>query len=267
MYVWWTAIKLSVWIFFKSISFWSLDRWLKFWFTFPPTQTVPIGSVFITLRTGSLHEKVTDLFMAFYCLGERVYEAKPGFEIAAGETVVDLGAHIGSFSLAALRKGARVVAVEPDPANFSILKENLSRWTNSSPTLIAAAVAAEDGEYLLYKDFLNSAKNSLTRKTGKAVKVPVWRLTKIFEQSGVEHCDFLKFDCEGIEYEVIHGLPDQFWRRVDRLVLELHEPSYFGIDRNLFSKADLLRKLQASGFKITVLPENRMHCLVFATRL
>jgi len=39
--------------------------------------------------------------------------------------VVDVGAHIGRFSLAAARAGASVVAVEPNPETFSVLAVNV----------------------------------------------------------------------------------------------------------------------------------------------
>jgi FkbM family methyltransferase len=40
--------------------------------------------------------------------------------------VIDIGAHIGAFALACLRKGARhVVCYEPDPDNIELLAENL----------------------------------------------------------------------------------------------------------------------------------------------
>src|SRR5437870_3594985 len=43
------------------------------------------------------------------------------------DTVLDLGAHTGSFALAALRRGAGlVVCCEPDPANFLLLRHNLA---------------------------------------------------------------------------------------------------------------------------------------------
>ncbi|HEY2154167.1 MAG TPA: FkbM family methyltransferase, partial [Isosphaeraceae bacterium] len=60
--------------------------------------------------------------------------------------VLDLGAHIGTFSLAAAASGRRVVAVEPAPRNVALL--HVSRIANPSVSLrvVKAAIADHDGE-------------------------------------------------------------------------------------------------------------------------
>eukprot|EP00415_Alexandrium_ostenfeldii_P004614 UN4614 len=44
-----------------------------------------------------------------------------------GKKVLDLGANIGAFTRRALEEGARVVAVEMDAGNFSLLKQNTTK--------------------------------------------------------------------------------------------------------------------------------------------
>lgn len=56
-----------------------------------------------------------------------------GVSLRSGDTVVDVGANIGLFSLLALSYGATVVAVEPIPALAAVLEANLNRWAQSSP--------------------------------------------------------------------------------------------------------------------------------------
>ena len=53
--------------------------------------------------------------------------AAPGFEIAAGERVVDGGANVGAFAILAARAGAEVVAYEPHPPTFDALERNTGR--------------------------------------------------------------------------------------------------------------------------------------------
>ena len=48
-----------------------------------------------------------------------------------GLKVLDLGANIGAFTVAALERGAEVVAVEPEGRNFETLLDNVEQWTYS----------------------------------------------------------------------------------------------------------------------------------------
>src|SRR3990167_1903907 len=41
--------------------------------------------------------------------------------------VLDIGANIGSFSILAAERGARVTAFEPQPENLKILKKNIQK--------------------------------------------------------------------------------------------------------------------------------------------
>lgn len=266
MYVWLTAFRLSVFIFFKSLRFWNIGQWLAYWLTFPKERVVLLCGEKMTLRTGTLHEKVVDLFMAEYCLCAGAYVNQPDFNIVAGSTVVDLGAHIGSFSVLALRRGARVISVEPDPNNFKMLRANTAQFGRRS-VLVNKAVAGKTGELTFYKNRLNSAKNSATLKGSVYLTVPAITLEDLFREWNISRCDFLKFDAEGIEYEVIQNTSLATLLRIDRLVMELHEPSYFDIDESVYSKAALINKLKTAGFEIKIVPENKMHVLVFARRV
>jgi hypothetical protein len=35
--------------------------------------------------------------------------------------------------------------------------------------------------------------------------------------------DLLKCDCEGVEYEIFHSLPDSYYRRIGKIIMEYHE--------------------------------------------
>lgn len=51
-------------------------------------------------------------------------------DLPADELIIDIGAHIGCFALACLRRGARkIVCFEPDPENFDLLRQNLEPYS------------------------------------------------------------------------------------------------------------------------------------------
>ena len=47
------------------------------------------------------------------------------FEVQNGDVVIDIGANIGLFPLSVSEKFSKCYAIEPDPENFTFLKENL----------------------------------------------------------------------------------------------------------------------------------------------
>jgi tRNA G37 N-methylase Trm5 len=53
-----------------------------------------------------------------------IYNPK-GFEIKKDDLVIDIGANVGSFSIFAANKGARVFSFEPDKKNFEMIKKNI----------------------------------------------------------------------------------------------------------------------------------------------
>ena len=65
-------------------------------------------------------------------------------DISPSDVVLDLGANIGAFTVLAAQKGARVIAVEPEPENFKILAAN-AVGLHPEPVLIRAAVDTHSG--------------------------------------------------------------------------------------------------------------------------
>src|SRR5258707_906552 len=61
-----------------------------------------------------------DRHVVFEVFVERIYAVSVG----PGDVVIDIGAHIGCFTVWAARQGARVFSFEPLPENFDALKRN-----------------------------------------------------------------------------------------------------------------------------------------------
>src|SRR3569833_1925065 len=74
-------------------------------------------------------------------------------EVRPGETVVDIGANIGYYTLLlrqAVGSEGRVVAIEPSRANYDLLRENLDRNGFSDVPSTNLALANQDGEATLH---------------------------------------------------------------------------------------------------------------------
>src|SRR3989454_6946012 len=76
--------------------------------------------------------------------------ASRSFQVAAGDVVVDVGAHIGRYALRAATKASKVIAVEPDPSNFSLLERNVRMNGFSNVVLVPHALSSVPGTRALW---------------------------------------------------------------------------------------------------------------------
>lgn len=145
-------------------------------------------------------------------------------------TVLDVGAHIGTFALWVLSRNAsaRIVSVEADPATFSILAQNQSLTSDRWQTINRAA-SRSDGEKLQFSNEGPSMSHRISSDGTLFVEsVSLGRLISIV--AGPEGAiDLLKVDIEGAEEHFICDSP-QHLARVRTLVIELH-PSLCDTDR------------------------------------
>jgi FkbM family methyltransferase len=157
-------------------------------------------------------------------VSQRIYAPLPGFAPREGETVVDVGANIGVFSLwAASLVGAtgKIVSIEPTPVAFGYLQRNLRDLDTPTDTVRAAC---SDGAGVLTLHYppgrLSVASAEPRPDRTVSVDVPVRRLSAIARDAGLERVDFLKIDVEGLELEVLRGATELL-PLVDRLAMEV----------------------------------------------
>lgn len=137
--------------------------------------------------------------------------------VKQGDLVFDIGAHVGDRIRAFRRLGARVVAVEPQPALVKTLKLFYGR--DRDIIIEAAAVGREAGMVSLKlnianptistvsDEFISAAASSprwRTENWPKSVQVPVTTLDRLIAQYGTP--TFAKIDIEGFEAEALAGL-------------------------------------------------------------
>jgi FkbM family methyltransferase len=122
-----------------------------------------------------------------------------------GFVFIDIGANVGAYSLYAASKagrGARILAVEPQPDVFERLVYNIQLNSSGSIKAVACALADRAGELTLFLDARNSGESSVKivgSGAQRVVKVPAKTLLELVREEGYAAIDAIKLDVEGAE--------------------------------------------------------------------
>jgi FkbM family methyltransferase len=137
--------------------------------------------------------------------------------VAKGNLVFDVGSHVGDRIAAFRRLGARVIAVEPQPALARTLRLLYGR--DRAVTLEESAVGNRTGRIALKLNLDNPTVSTASeafiaaahdapgwegQHWTRTVGVPVTTLDALIARHGTPH--FIKIDVEGYEAEVLAGL-------------------------------------------------------------
>jgi len=147
-------------------------------------------------------------------------------DLQPGDLIFDIGANVGFKTDLFLRLGARVIAIEPDETNQSILREKFVklRLVPRPLVIVGKAVSDKAAVETMWIDGPGSAVNTLSQKWASALKenkarhtydhygldfarqktVQTTTLEELMSTHGVPK--FVKIDVEGYELNVIRSL-------------------------------------------------------------
>lgn len=174
----------------------------------------------------------------------------PGFRLSAAPVLVDIGAHIGGWTVYMSRRfpQARVVAFEPVGENFALLQENIRLNQLTRVTAFNVALAPQAGMLKLWFDSKYSAYSGVNPRPmhqhGAFLSVPALTLSACLKKAGLASIDILKCDIEGAEFALLPSLPPDLLKTVANISLEYH----------LFDKNDRIETLidffERHGFEL-----------------
>ena len=179
-----------------------------------------------------------------------------------GDTVVDIGANIGLFSLFVMSRCAnpKIYAFEPAPVVYDLLKANCNAY-GSNVRAVNLGVSdhpktatftyyekssvfsgfysdeTEDGDAIraVVRNMLNGLSvagesvegyvNELTadRVRGKPHECRLTSVSDIIRDNRIDKIDLLKIDAEKSELDIIKGIEDRDWPKIHQIVIEIHD--------------------------------------------
>lgn len=135
---------------------------------------------------------------------ENVYEVFDG-DLGDTHVVVDLGANIGAFSVYAgsLHDEALVIAVEPEPHNLELLKENIKQNGMEKKIKVEPVCITDvDGDETYITDE-HGGSNQFDWQDKPYTRVKTLTLAGLLKKHKLEYVDVLKIDVEGAETDII----------------------------------------------------------------
>ncbi len=141
--------------------------------------------------------------------------------------LVDVGAHIGCFSVAFATRypQARVHCYEPTPSTGAYLSRNVEQnGLAERVTVHHCAVAASTGVLVMADNGVGSGHNGvlhLGEEGAVSIEVPSVGWEDVVTEVG-GRVDVLKMDAEGAEYDVVLNASPRLWASVGRVVMEYH---------------------------------------------
>jgi FkbM family methyltransferase len=205
-----------------------------------------------------------------------------GITLPAQACIFDVGAHIGLFSLFAHQRQSdiRIFAFEPASTSYQALCKNLSLHNVQATALNYGLSSTSSILPFVFFPYMSGMSGLFAdpQKEKEAFKAGIrhWMqedelepilacdldklietffaqssrpmcqfktLSEAIHENNVEHIDLLKIDVEGNEFEVLKGVQEQDWPKIEQVVAEIHS-------RSLLDQ--VIRHLVERGYTITI---------------
>ena len=159
--------------------------------------TVPEGLEFVLYET--------------FVIGE--YDS---LKIKPTDVVLDAGAFVGDFTIKAAKIAREVIAVEPIPWTFQLLKQNVEQNGLKNVTMVNKALYKQSGKVTLLDQGGSYATDNSHVTEG--VEVEATTVDELLTSLGIK-VDVVKMDVEGAEAYALKG---DYIKGVREIAVELH---------------------------------------------
>ncbi len=182
--------------------------------------------------------------------------------LKSGENMIDVGANIGTLTLAsatAVGKNGKVFSFEPHPKIYQFLLKNIE--LNKIKNIQSYNIAVSNkNETVFFSDMISDDQNKvLQNNCGIKIEAKTLDYFEFYKN----RISLLKIDVEGYELLVLQG-GETTIEHTDCIYLEMIESSYheFG-----YSSGDILNFLSVHGFEIFIIKDKQITKISNDTKL
>ncbi|HLD72463.1 MAG TPA: FkbM family methyltransferase [Candidatus Nanoarchaeia archaeon] len=185
--------------------------------------------------------------------------------VKKGDIVVDIGAHIGYYTLILAKlvgEQGKVYAFEADPANFALLKRNVGINGYKNVIMEQKAVSNSSGKVKLYLGKERSTHHSIRKNKYSGedyVSVETIRLDDYFKDISIH---FAKIDIEGGEFEALSGMPLLLKRSKSFQIITEMVPIF--LEQIKLTPEQFVQFIREQGFKVYFIAEENQEIIPFS---
>lgn len=199
------------------------------WFKVRQDYKVLLGSLY-SIKVPYLKHKIwlragtSDLmvFRQICCSGETEFEL--GEELTPPHFIVDAGANIGLSSIIfAIRwPNSKIIALEIDSENYSLLCKNIAQYSNVIP--LKKALWGTDGYVRISTPTAEPwAFQVVQTEKDDPAAIEAISLGQILTENGEKIFSLLKIDIEGAEIDVLQSNTSNWIDNTKTIAIELHD--------------------------------------------
>ncbi len=172
--------------------------------------------------------------------------------IESSVTIIDVGAHHGAYAivlgkiLQRTKVGGKIIAIEPNPVSYSILRKNIYR-NCLQHIVFCEQVAVSDKAGVMNISLLDVQSSISANATSGTAPVQVVTLDMLIKKYGITNVDLLQVDVEGAELPVLKSFP---WDKISvaKIFCEMHPYAWNDFGYSGRDLSDFLRRRRLRCF-------------------
>ncbi len=173
--------------------------------------------------------------------------------IKKGDTVFDIGANIGIYTILASKlvgPRGKVYAFEPDPENYRLLIKNIKLNKLENVVAVKSALGDKTGRVRFYQDISNPGESSLAELyRANRYMVSITTLDKFCSTNHIKRIQIIKMDVEGGEIDILNGGKKVLEKMKNITIYSECNPE--GLLKFARNTDDFITAFRTTGFKIT----------------